>query len=92
MSRIMRSFYVHADKTFSFEVIEAALDDYKADLDSFDARIQMRCSFPVKVPLCARGWRVINTTISRLNWSNRAACAPRSSISITSIPQPALLA
>ncbi|MEO8529738.1 MAG: GTP cyclohydrolase FolE2 [Deltaproteobacteria bacterium] len=48
MSRIMRSFYAHADKSFSFEVIEAALDDYKSDLDSFDARIQMRFSFPVR--------------------------------------------
>ncbi|NRB35904.1 MAG: GTP cyclohydrolase I FolE2 [Rhodobacteraceae bacterium] len=49
MSRIMRSFYKHAERTFSFEVIEAALDDYKTDLESFDARIQMRFSFPVKV-------------------------------------------
>ncbi|MGP6086669.1 GTP cyclohydrolase FolE2 [Antarctobacter jejuensis] len=49
MSRIMRSFYVHAEKTFSFEVIEAALDDYKSDLESFDARINMRFSFPMKV-------------------------------------------
>ncbi|WP_095595542.1 GTP cyclohydrolase FolE2 [Actibacterium pelagium] len=49
MSRIMRSFYEHADRTFSFEVIEAALDDYKADLESFDARIQMAFSFPMKV-------------------------------------------
>ncbi|MBU2963158.1 GTP cyclohydrolase I FolE2 [Citreicella sp. C3M06] len=49
MSRIMRSFYVHADKTFSFDVIEAALDDYKSDLGSFDARIQMRLSFPLRV-------------------------------------------
>ncbi len=49
MSRIMRSFYKHAEATFSFEVIEAALDDYKSDLESFDARIQMRFSFPVKV-------------------------------------------
>ena len=48
MSRIMRSFYAHADQEFSFEVIEAALDDYKSDLDSFDARIQMRFSFPVR--------------------------------------------
>ncbi len=47
MSRIMRSFYRHAEKTFSFNVIEAALADYKADLDSFDARIQMRFRFPV---------------------------------------------
>jgi GTP cyclohydrolase I len=49
MSRIMRSFYKHAEATFSFEVIEAALDDYKADLDSLDARIQMRFSFPMKI-------------------------------------------
>ena len=49
MSRIMRSFYKHAEKTFSFGVIEAALDDYIADLDSVDARIQMRFSYPVKL-------------------------------------------
>jgi GTP cyclohydrolase I len=49
MSRIMRTFYTRAEETFSFEVIEAALDDYKTDLESFDARIQMRFSFPVKV-------------------------------------------
>ena len=48
MSRIMRSFYAHAEQTFSFEVIEAALDDYKTDLESFDARIQMRFSFPME--------------------------------------------
>jgi GTP cyclohydrolase I len=49
MSRIMRSFYAHADRTFSFGVIEAALDDYMADLGSFDARISMAFRFPVKV-------------------------------------------
>ena len=49
MSRIMRSFYVHAERSFSFQVIEHALDDFKRDLGSFDARIQMRFSFPVKV-------------------------------------------
>ena len=49
MSRIMRSFYAHAGRTFSFEVMAAALDDYKADLGSFDARIQMRFSFPMKL-------------------------------------------
>ncbi|MGI3184518.1 GTP cyclohydrolase FolE2 [Nioella aestuarii] len=49
MSRIMRSFYNHAERTFSFEVMEAALDAYKTDLDSFDARIQMRFSFPMKI-------------------------------------------
>ncbi|AGI67205.1 hypothetical protein OAN307_c15320 [Octadecabacter antarcticus 307] len=49
MSRIMRTFYKHAEETFSFEVIDAALDAYKTDLDSFDARIMMRMSFPMKV-------------------------------------------
>ena len=49
MSRIMRSFYGHAERTFSIDVIRAALEDYKADLESFDARIMMRFSFPMKV-------------------------------------------
>jgi len=49
MSRIMRSFYRHSDRTFSFEVIEAALEDYKVDLGSLDARLQMRFSFPMLV-------------------------------------------
>ncbi len=55
MSRIMRSFYTHAEEAFSFGVIEAALDDYKRDLGSFDARIQMRLSFPVRVPSLRSG-------------------------------------
>ncbi len=49
MSRIMRSFYEHAEKTFSFDVIEAALDDYKTDLESLDARIEMQFSYPARV-------------------------------------------
>lgn len=49
MSRIMRSFYAHAERNFSFEVIESALESYLNDLGSFDARIQMRFSFPVKI-------------------------------------------
>ncbi len=48
MSRIMRSFYRHAERTFGFGTIEAALDDYKADLGAMDARIQLRFSFPMK--------------------------------------------
>ncbi|RPE71051.1 GTP cyclohydrolase I [Pacificibacter maritimus] len=55
MSRIMRSYYKHAERTFSFDVIEAALDDYITDLESFDARIQMRFSFPMKVPSLRSG-------------------------------------
>ncbi|WBU53695.1 GTP cyclohydrolase FolE2 [Paracoccus sp. SCSIO 75233] len=49
MSRIMRSFYAHAEKKFSMDVLETALDDYKDDLDSMDARIQMRLSYPMRV-------------------------------------------
>lgn len=49
MSRIMRSFYAHAERDFSFGVIEHALEDYLTNLGSFDARIQMRFSFPMKV-------------------------------------------
>ncbi|TNJ48596.1 GTP cyclohydrolase FolE2 [Phaeobacter sp. B1627] len=49
MSRIIRSFYRHAEKVFSFEVMEAALEDYLSDLDSGDARLQMRFSFPIRV-------------------------------------------
>jgi GTP cyclohydrolase I len=49
MSRIMRSFYSLAESTFSFDVMARALDDYKADHDSLDARLQMRFSFPARV-------------------------------------------
>lgn len=44
MSRIMRSFYVHAEQQFSMGVLAGAVSDYKDKLDSFDARIQMRFS------------------------------------------------
>jgi GTP cyclohydrolase I len=47
MSRIMRSFYKHAEKSFSFEVIGGVLDSYLNDLESYDARIQMRFSYPM---------------------------------------------
>lgn len=49
MSRIMRSFYRHAEETFSFDVLSRAVDAYKSDLDSFDARLLMRFSFPAQV-------------------------------------------
>ncbi len=49
MSRIMRSFYRHAESTFSLGVMEDALNDYKADLGSADARLQMHFRFPMKV-------------------------------------------
>lgn len=49
MSRVMRSFYAHAEREFSFEVMAAALADYQDHLESFDARLMMRFSFPVRV-------------------------------------------
>lgn len=49
MSRIMRSFYAHSEHAFSLKVLEAALDDYQADLDAYDARIQMKFSYPIRV-------------------------------------------
>jgi len=55
MSRIMRSFYKHAERTFSLEVMAAALEDYLTDLDSVDARLQMRLSYPMKVEALRSG-------------------------------------
>ncbi|WP_255356638.1 GTP cyclohydrolase FolE2 [Thioclava sp. SK-1] len=48
MSRIMRSFYAHAESNFSAEVMASVLDDYKSDLDSFDARLAMSFSYPAR--------------------------------------------
>ncbi|RMF35673.1 MAG: GTP cyclohydrolase I FolE2 [Alphaproteobacteria bacterium] len=55
MSRIMRSFYRHADENFDFEHIAAILDSYINDLESYDARIQLRFSYPMKIPSLRSG-------------------------------------
>ncbi|MEM7268312.1 MAG: GTP cyclohydrolase FolE2 [Pseudomonadota bacterium] len=47
MSRIMRSFYRHACEPFNFEKIDDVLDSYLEDLESFDARIQLRFRYPM---------------------------------------------
>lgn len=47
MSRIMRSFYDYKDKVFSINVIEDVLNHYKGKLNSFDARIMMKISYPI---------------------------------------------
>ena len=70
MSRIMRSFYAHSEREFSFGVIEHALEDYLKDLGSFDARIQMRFSFPVKVPSLRSGlsgWQYYDIALELLD-------------------------
>jgi GTP cyclohydrolase I len=66
MSRIMRSFYKHAEKSFSFEVIGGVLDSYLGDLESFDARIQMRLSYPMKrraLRSGLEGWQYYNVAL-----------------------------
>lgn len=64
MSRIMRSFYGHADKEFSLAVMQAALDDYKDHMDAYDARIQMRLSYPMQMASLRSGlsgWQYYDT-------------------------------
>ncbi|KCV83270.1 GTP cyclohydrolase [Actibacterium atlanticum] len=55
MSRIMRSFYDHAESQIGFGVVEAALDSYHRDLEAFDARIALKFSLPLKVPSLRSG-------------------------------------
>ncbi|MFV0474747.1 MAG: GTP cyclohydrolase FolE2 [Pikeienuella sp.] len=47
MSRIMRSFYAHAGEPFDIEAMLAVLDAYRADLESLDARLQLRFRYPM---------------------------------------------
>ena len=55
MSRIMRSFYQHADRLFDFDTMGAVLDDYLCDLETGDARLQLRFSYPLKMPSLRSG-------------------------------------
>ena len=66
MSRIMRSFYAHSETSFSLSVLEAALEDYKSDLDALDARIQMKFSYPMRVGSLRSGlsgWQYYDVTL-----------------------------
>lgn len=47
MSRIMRTFYRHADAAFDLDRLDGVLDDYLTDLDSFDARLMLRFRLPL---------------------------------------------
>ena len=49
MSRVMRSFYRHAEAAMGFDAMEAALDDYAADLGSDAARLLLRFALPLEV-------------------------------------------
>lgn len=74
MSRIMRSFYKHAEESFSFEVIGGVLDSYLSDLESYDARIQMRLSYPMmKTSLRSglEGWQYYNVALEMVRNQDR---------------------
>lgn len=47
MSRIMRSFYKHADQPFDVAQIDRVLQSYLDDLGSFDARLQLKFRYPM---------------------------------------------
>ena len=75
MSRIMRSFYKHAEEEFSFEVIGGVLDSYLADLETADARIQMRLSYPIRrraLRSGLEGWQYYNVALEMVR-EGRAA-------------------
>ena len=70
MSRIMRSFYAHAERDFSAEVMAHAVDDYKDHLESFDARLQMRFSFPVRIESLRSGlsgWQYYDIALEQVD-------------------------
>ncbi len=74
MSRIMRSFYAEAGRECSLKVIEAALDAYKRDLGSFDARIQMRFSWPERVESLRSGlwgWQYYDIALELVDQGGR---------------------
>ena len=48
MSRIMRSFYKHADDPFDLDRMSQVLEGYLSDLDSLDARLQLKFRFPMR--------------------------------------------
>jgi len=48
MSRIMRTFYDYAGDDFTFDTLEAVLRDYKRSLQSFQAQLMLRFSYPMR--------------------------------------------
>jgi GTP cyclohydrolase I len=60
MSRIMRSFYRHAEAHVGFDVVDAALDDYLTDIGAYDARLLLRYTLPLQVRALRsglKGWQ-----------------------------------
>jgi GTP cyclohydrolase I len=48
MSRIMRTFYDYSDEVFSLDMLERILLGYRRDLDSLDAQVTLRFSYPLR--------------------------------------------
>ena len=48
MGRIMRSFYEHQDEVFSFPVLRRVLAKYQRQIGSFEARIKLSFSYPMR--------------------------------------------
>jgi GTP cyclohydrolase I len=48
MSRVMRSFYDHKDEVFSIDTIKDVLETYRKNLETFDSRIMLKISYPIK--------------------------------------------
>jgi GTP cyclohydrolase I len=48
MSRIMRSFYEHSDEIFSLDMLAQILRGYRRDLDTLDAQVTLRFSYPLR--------------------------------------------
>ncbi|MBW0158815.1 GTP cyclohydrolase FolE2 [Sedimentimonas flavescens] len=70
MSRIMRSFYAHSETAFSSGVMSQAVDDYKDHLESFDARLQMRFSYPTRVESLRSGlsgWQYYDFALEQID-------------------------
>lgn len=66
MSRILRSFYALAETREGIDVAEAALEAYKRDLDSLDARLALRFSYPMEVRALRSGltgWQYYDVTL-----------------------------
>lgn len=47
MSRIIRSFYEYKDESFSIDLLEKVLQQYKDNLGSYDAHLILNFSFPI---------------------------------------------
>ncbi|MBW3637198.1 MAG: GTP cyclohydrolase FolE2 [Armatimonadetes bacterium] len=47
MSRIMRAFYEHKDSQFTIDTLAKILGDYKRSLESFEAQIMLKLSYPI---------------------------------------------